>query len=525
MGFSMTLIALAFSLAYSEVLYMPDSRNIRWVKARPSVLKCPRKFTYEPSDTTNETDIEVQIPLLRNAHQPGHFCHKTKWVTTCSEGFFGSRTITHAVRHQRVSSAECAVAVKELTSGLAPVPAFPPENCGWLATNTEEQSFVVATPHEVKVDPYNLQFLDKQFLGGVCKGKFCETITDSLMWYSENGALASCPSKKTTLRVYPESTGRWGKFSTVWSDSFVRTNFVDACKIHVCYKDGVRFKHGSAFMYGDNIDSAVKKLIDSHPNCEADQGIIFQDVHTEESMAILNMADSLAVLECIDAVDIAKATGSITQMTLNHMMPDHARIGPGYRLNNGYLEMATVNYIPITVHPRSYSEEVLGTDEEVNNYAWSDWVPSGVKGVESGINGLVKVDGKIHLPWMTIKYQLAEATFDQVMEAQIVHHPAIEYVSNTQNLTDEQLDQHYNGGDLIETVTHMFGTLGQTIGAWIGIFALFVVVVLILVAAICCCAKCSCKRSAPVRPVMYRAPDPLMGDEEGMIKLNPWASV
>jgi len=452
---------------------MPENEPLSWNRVNASTLSCPRKLGFTVQPSTDRLNWNCLVPTPQRLTRPGFLCHKTKWTTTCYKSFFGSNTISHAVHHKRVAEHECRQAVKDFLKGWMATPAFPAPNCGWLNTNTEEHIFVIVSHHPVTVDPYNRRFLDQQFIGGSCRFSFCDTIYDSVSWVSSHEVEPHCPTEEKTLSVYPsEVTGKFDAGSVVWSPSFIRTTFDHACQTQICKGEAVLFNHGAVCIHNNPPSGqsasveAFKDLISNLPRCSDDVEMVFQDADLDRELALLSEVDSLSVLECIDAVNLARSTRQVNQMTLNHMMPDHACVGPAFRLHNGYLEVSTVKYIPVNIDPSNLDGHHLGLRENGQPYVWDVWVPSGVDGVESGVNGLSRSNGKVHLPWMTIKYQMMEALFDEMQETNLVRHPIVDIVSRTQNVSDEQLDQHYRGGNVIEKVEHLFGTAAITTMVW-----------------------------------------------------------
>ena len=59
--------------------------------------------------------------------------------------------------------------------------------------------------------------------------------------------------------------------------------------------------------------------------------------------------DIYETLSCINAIEIAKLSGKVSPIILNHMIPRRAGHKSIYRKNNSTLEMATANYIPFIV--------------------------------------------------------------------------------------------------------------------------------------------------------------------------------
>lgn len=121
-----------------------DCRPLLWSHIRcypmesyiPSEYPVQQETHTRPESNPPQEEDRNKIETLFNQTAHGYLCTKATWSVTCSEGFFGGRTLTHKIHPTLPTVSECVEAVRLYPTNHNAGLGFPVENCGWMGVNT-----------------------------------------------------------------------------------------------------------------------------------------------------------------------------------------------------------------------------------------------------------------------------------------------------------------------------------------------------------------------------------------------------
>ncbi|KAK2723306.1 hypothetical protein QYM36_001831 [Artemia franciscana] len=162
----------------------------------------------------------------------------------------------------------------------------------------------------------------------------------------------------------------WNNPETSISSNFMGANLLfDACLEDVCGKTGIRLTSGQWFTFEDNIG-----LTDNMKKC--DNSSLVKGYNPFEKIQHWTMmeTDLLMALECKTAIETSKVTKSITPLTVSLLSLSLEGPNKAYRIHNGVLEMATVDYVLIETDSWiSREKDFIGHVKKTSSeYHWKD---------------------------------------------------------------------------------------------------------------------------------------------------------
>lgn len=96
----------------ADLFYGPTSQNIHWSPLFPPTIPCNKRPIPEQNRILSKKLTGTKLAHITNSTAHGYLCTKAVWTVTCSEGFFGSRTLTHKIHPTLPSLSECQDAVR-----------------------------------------------------------------------------------------------------------------------------------------------------------------------------------------------------------------------------------------------------------------------------------------------------------------------------------------------------------------------------------------------------------------------------
>lgn len=151
----------------ADLFYGPISETIQWSPIFPPNIPCNKRPIPEQNRILYKKMTGSKLRHFSNITAHGYMCTKATWSVTCSEGFFGGRTLTHKVHPTLPTVSECVEAVRLYRTNHHSGLGFPVENCGWMGVNTESAVNIQISEAFIHVDPYSQRFIDSRFIGGV----------------------------------------------------------------------------------------------------------------------------------------------------------------------------------------------------------------------------------------------------------------------------------------------------------------------------------------------------------------------
>lgn len=322
-----------------------------------------------------------------NVTAHGYLCTKATWSVTCSEGFFGGRTLTHKIHPTLPTVSECVEAVRLYRTNHHSGLGFPVENCGWMGVNTESSVNIQISEASIYVDPYSQRFIDSRFIGGVCTTPPCKLTTLDTIWMNSSSINKLC-SQRTPIDVYIPNFNKTG----FYLNDLVATNLSGACQLKVCGENGIRLVTGEWMNLpakNPNEVAWMKDLV----NCPLLTEI--QDVSLKGMMnhleGTLLMDDSYRL--CIESKEKFMTGEAVTRFDIARISPALPIGGPVYRKNGDRVEVGYSEYALL----RSPGNSLLGGNSDIIGYdtvnnapvIWKHWVQSNST-IREGLESLMK---------------------------------------------------------------------------------------------------------------------------------------
>lgn len=265
--------------------------------------------------------------------------------TTCHKGFFGGITRTHSIIASIISFEECNGAVHKYKTFGQEATGFPSEQCSWLSTDTEKNTVVTVTPHDVTVDSMNGNYVDATFPGGICKTSPCVTIHNVASWVSDQNKTQVCLDSDLHIMsfnfAFPFETSQLARMN-FWSEDLMAKTMMGCCQTSYCNKPGILWTTGEWIHFLD-LEIGLDELIKEIPICN-------QSVHevqiTRQGLIDINTIDKYMKLQhhkCETARARILAGESISRLDLQLFTPSKPGFSPVYRYNNGLVEVLMIS--------------------------------------------------------------------------------------------------------------------------------------------------------------------------------------
>ncbi|AZL49338.1 glycoprotein [Charleville virus] len=427
-GIFAILLALAVSVYCDYTLYVPSEKSIHWTPANHTSLRCPIRSAVHPVSGRVGT-LPFLIPLHPNDNNvAGYSCHKAEWTSECTETWYWTTDVKQYIRYIEPTFEECKAAWVKKRDGLNPNPYFEAPTCQWANTVRKSHQFTMINLKQVKIDPYNLDFVDPIFPGGRCSNQdSCKTVQSGVIWHPQR---KNPQQTEYAWKNVQASYGKSRKESDVyliWGGGIPTTKFNNSCKMNFKGKTGIRFSSG--FWAGVEPstwhDSAFKKVYEDLPNCSEGTTIKVPSAHEEIAEHEMEIDDLILSLKCYDIIRAFEETGKISFLDLGFFNPDTEGPAHIYRIKEGKLEAASVNYQACQIHPKPHDPtRVICKDSKIK-VLYDEWVPTGVSGILSGFNGVYKDRGVVKYAGYNLwNNKLTEADIQQ-MELEAVPHPSV----------------------------------------------------------------------------------------------------
>nr|AIY29127.1 glycoprotein [Perhabdovirus anguilla] len=479
------LIIVILKSLHAHIEFVPHDLS-KWRDISIEHLDCPiyGDLSNQATRTTSVKYSSVQWGLKNNID--GYLCISAKWSVTCDYRWYGSKYISTSIEYVPTKESECRDAIKSSKNGELVNPHFMPENCGWNNVLTESVTYTTVSSHEVKLDPYQMTFVDSLFPGGKCSSSVCSTIYHQGVWINPSNNLGFCkdPVDHQGQLYMAGLVGAHGEIvKEVWNLRSVfkpeigrSKHLTGSCWMTYCDQRGLRFSDGEWAGFQIPEISALKQVLLGLPECKDDVLVHAHDTNTELREILEHMDESALNAICQQEVRRAKERGVVSDWLLSMMTPFTEGLGPVYRLNKGKLE-ASMGYYRKVYIDSSNAPQAFGQTEDKESVGWSDLVPKDADGaISSMYNGNVVINNQIK--WA--KNALGSHILDEIsaleFETPVVHHPHLTILSV--NHSDLVSSTHPNGQgvNLIESVSHWAGGLWASIGSGLMILVLVALV-------------------------------------------------
>ncbi|AZL49344.1 glycoprotein [Cuiaba virus] len=480
------LLTLGALQAHSRyVLYRPSEENLHWHPVNHSSLQCPlRGSELYPSPNAG---FRASLPhSIGGIKTDGYSCHKTEWVSECTESWYWTSDIKQYVRALPVSHRECNDIIAKKRSGDDETPFFPAPHCQWANTIRQSKTFLKANTKKVTIDPYTSEYVDPIFVGGRCKDPPCQTIQSGVIWLPGLRESTSHMWQEVYLRYAPPN-GNMSQLK-IWGPGFPITKMESACKMTYITRKVIRFPSGMGVSVDESAfkDQKFKTWLSEMKECEPGTTLKVPNAHESVAEHQVEIDDIVYTLRCMDIVSRFRDTNTISIMDLSFFGPDHEGMGNVYRLRNGFLEATTAHYVKCIRSARDNS--ALCMDDDDKTIFSPQWVSSGVKGVYSGFNGVYKKDGKIFDAGGHLSENMLQDMDTMRLDIQVIKHPIQLVLKDKYNDTTLFADETGERGNLDIPLFHDLKEIWNKTIHWVA-GAGVLVISLIIGTALCRCFK------------------------------------
>nr|UOI88695.1 glycoprotein [Walnut Creek virus] len=483
-------------------------------------IQCPTEKQLMPEYRISTELGTVKHPhVIINDNVQGFYCHKQTWVSTCTETWYFSSTEETEIINQPITFPECEEAITLYLAGEEEKPFFPPFVCSWASTQRNDKTFIITTPHSVRVDIYTGAFRDPSFIGGKCDSKECLTINKDIVWIPRSADKRDDTCDKQKWETGPlyfsieTKEDDWTKVHYITIDeSWVRSPFYGvrslkgACRRQICRNPGIRFSNGEwwGIEYDKNM-AWITKL----RQCPKEKVTFHHDYHLGREMEESSVFHKL---KCREVAGKILSKDKVTPYELSFLTPQNPGIGWAYRLfmtrihaqlgiRSYRLEKRKAVYHKI----HNVSKEIDVSGETVLLGRWYDNAPvyvnkSDIIGENTTrneifltFNGLVKFGDKIYFPEGSVmngklieeinspgELVLEKQSFEKISVSNQVelldHVYKFEFKKNSTNLIDKIVKTLTNAGKFIGSYFSKFSDLIWWVGG--GCISLIITIIL-----------------------------------------------
>ncbi|ALO28654.1 glycoprotein [Lone star tick rhabdovirus] len=417
-----------------------------WIRAKTSDLSCPPSSPLETPNALPITEIDVFIQKDHKELEliPGLLCYGLKYVTHCSEGFFGQKTISKRIDKIAPTLTDCRKSYEIYEKGEQIDPYFPASKCTWMAEDEDSKNFYLLTPHSVKYDPYTTGATDPLFLRDHCKETTCETVHANTIWMTTKSINRCSPFQRHVGTLYHDPRKNVTHIQYKGTHTY---SLNGSCLMNYCDKFGVRLSNG-LFLGGP-----LATKIPNGPKCPQGTTVKFVPIEDEIETLEEEIQEDRDRETCLVQLMTVRMSNFSTFFSLSYMDPKFESRGKVFRIHQNHLEMAHADWIPVT-NVTNHKQNLIGISNRGKELYFTDWVPSGRHNLSSGWNGVHKTSkGKIIIPRLSLLKQEYEETL-------LVEH-------NLREITPVHI-HHFDKEGLNDTVVTLTSHELVDVGAWIG---------------------------------------------------------
>jgi len=311
---------------YTPVHLFPTSVFSHWVPISPLNLSCPIPSVMDPGNISQK---KFPYSLIKSKDVGrtirGYLCSKVRLVTSCYEGFFGTRTIENRISHRTVTLAESELFLHRQRLGESEAVVYPLPSCGWMKTYTSQKDYTSCVDHPAHYNPILQVAVDSIFDEGECKESPCVAKGGGALWISLEPFSQGCLKGPMSWGWIQKSTQ--GTFIFGYHIGFYPVPKL--CTMELCGRPVVRLPDGvlidtsedfKAKECPDNIE--VKFLSD-----DIDSFLLERDIEQK-------VIETL----CLDTIGKVSNQKAASVYDLTHFYPNVPGAHRVYRLNGQVIE-------------------------------------------------------------------------------------------------------------------------------------------------------------------------------------------
>ncbi|UXL90870.1 MAG: matrix protein [Alxa tick rhabdovirus] len=480
-----TLVPSTHSLR-RELGFFPQVYT-KWVRAQLTELKCPSSSLPSPKE---ELLVSHSTIILQSNHHEmlpvtGVVCIGLRYVTHCSEGFFGTKTITKRIEKVVPTIHLCTNSIDEHNQGKYVPPYFLAESCTWMSENEVSKEFFLIEPHAVTFDPYTVGFVDPLLLDDVCTETFCRTEHENTFWFSPIDPIEHCSQYEPEgVLIYTNRTDdkqHWIRFRELFFYSLR-----GSCEMTYCGKRGLRLSNGMFF------GGFTELFYNHYGKCSSNLEIKITTQKTELEMLEEEIQEDRDRLDCLNALNQMRISNQTSYLLLSYMDPHVETKAPVYRLRNGILEKAMAQWVGFVKFHLDYPSGWIGSTRTGKNLLYKWWVESGKPGLLSGYNGVHKIVSKKKIVYprkdlLEMEYENSLLTQHELVP---IEHPHVTHLKK-EGINDSLVTLvSHNKVNVGEWIVSAWNTAWGKVTAIITTIVFIVISYFILKLVISCCGKC-----------------------------------
>lgn len=466
----------------SESFYYPTTESMSWSPVAYNKLICPQMATeYTPGLHTILDYVRVSRPIYHDHKTlPGFLCRKLSLITRCDTNWLMSSSVNNIIQGMKVTSSGCVEAVKDYDKGVQNLEDFKSPVCVWNKINDVATIVYKITPHNVKIDPYNNQFLDPLFAGGKTDSLISSTIHDDMIWLSrnQNKSEGCTDHEEDEGFIYisntklPSQPGQPVVFLHV--EGHKDKTMENACLYSYCGNQGILFSDGewmSVEFLSKQTQDQEHPFVDLKP-CLGEKTVGLSSPHLNQLLNYDITMEAMYRLKCEDVLSKLINNIPISPYDISFLTQSHSGPGIVFQLRDKVLMQAQGYYSKINVLTQNLGENVIGTLSNGTKFVETRWFLS-KENISHGLNGLIKVNNTLIFPHEVFRRGHIHESLLNHQELIRVSHPTVMEFSGLINRTDLEYGYQSSNPDLAQLLKETSKKISTW---WNGIFTLSIFV-------------------------------------------------
>lgn len=319
-----------------SALIIPVDRIYNLSTIQDHHLVCHKGFTSDSKYSNVKYKATSIGPTSIETVVDGHLCHLKEYYVTCSESFFGVKTIESGVNTIPVSVSECIDAIDMYDSDLLDDNTDVLQNCGWMNTETSSKKVYSIVKKQIQLDTYTGKFKDPLLFNGECDDLGCKTIYDNMWWITKSSPNQYCPKTESNImHVYiPEDLN---PKSIIFSSNYIPdVPLAGACGPYsYCGSTGFVLSTGHFVLMSNEIPNRIIPEIKKLPACKSDVKLIDNSLHSYVLGSLLSVETLFMLDRCESVLRKIRSHQNLSLFELGFLNPHHGGNGLGYQVIEG----------------------------------------------------------------------------------------------------------------------------------------------------------------------------------------------
>nr|QPL20085.1 glycoprotein [American bat vesiculovirus] len=446
--------------AQAAKIILPVHLESEWVPVHFGERICQSNREKIPNGIYSSLKIEGKVPVRQRSEEAdGYYCHKTVYSVLCDFKWYGVKKLRHSVKRDVPSYGDCLKAIDDMETGLNEYIGFPPPSCNYLVETRSQNTEVILSKHQVKIDDYKQSWMDSTFVDGGCRKAPCLTTIPGTLWIPSSNLTAACDISFKTQEFtvyYPKI-----KPQTLSSDHIFITSpyhpvssLSKSCEITLCNKKGIRLPGGSWTEMGSHTSFHGIKVDTLLPKCQSSVEIYATPPDLKNLRMIWDLEKVIENTLCQATWDKIETRQKITPLDLNYLSPSEPGPGWGFLPRNGSMYKAQILYIRAEVEGDTVAlHQRYNKEKEDFYFEWNDWEM--LDGIRIGPNGIITNGTHVKVPYYSVGIGKLDEEMMIPQQIEIIHH--IDHLKQripAQSNLDRTWIHEGENGDIITSVSH-----------------------------------------------------------------------